>query len=273
MTQQQDNHFIPVLTSEAGSCLTLQNWQEVGIERVSYWLDALLIKPGYNLLSSLNKLASYTGWQGDIVLNALLPTANAEGIYTLRSSYDGSRVRLSNQDLFSLIKQLQPNWVILPPGFVTYLNHQQLAFPESIKVFISANESLPNSHLPVFGSYSSSDIGLLLNPKGDNNNNYWFETDKPAQDAMEGNLYSAQGVIAILEPEKANEHIKIDNQCCCPTCRQNFTRAYLHHLLIHTPLLAQRFLIQHNVYYAKTNISAPLADLICSKSNRFIYER
>ena len=41
----------------------------------------------------------------------------------------------------------------------------------------------------------------------------------------------------------------IDPECTCPTCSQQFTKAYLHHLLQQTPLLCHRLLIQHNVFW------------------------
>jgi len=46
-------NFIPKATSEAGLCLTAANWQEVGINLITYYLDSLLIKPGYDLLQNI----------------------------------------------------------------------------------------------------------------------------------------------------------------------------------------------------------------------------
>ena len=56
MNQQRKPYFIPVLTSEAGTCLTLKNWQEIGVEVAAYYLNSLLTKPGLQLLTHLPNL-------------------------------------------------------------------------------------------------------------------------------------------------------------------------------------------------------------------------
>ncbi len=56
--------FVPILTTEAGRCLTGENWHDVGIKMAAYDLSALLMKPGFDLLSALPDLATYVGWQG-----------------------------------------------------------------------------------------------------------------------------------------------------------------------------------------------------------------
>ena len=45
--------------------------------------------------------------------------------------------------------------------------------------------------------------------------------------------------------------VEESENCSCETCSQGFTRAYFHHLLQHTPLLAQRFLVIHNVFFTQ----------------------
>ena len=56
--------FIPVLTSEAGLCLTAANWQEVKVNSIAYYLDDLLLKPGYALLKKIPDLSRYLAWGG-----------------------------------------------------------------------------------------------------------------------------------------------------------------------------------------------------------------
>ena len=266
MNQAQTSCFIPELTTDAGACLTLQNWQEVGIRRVSYSLPALLMKPGYSLLQTLSNLAQYVGWSLEIVLNASLLKANAEGLYLLRSVYDGSLIRLSQQALFSLFMQWQPHYIILPRGFAAYLNQEGLGFAETMEVYVPSEDLLENPELKAYGCYLTDENAPLAMQFCDRPLYFkkiacldktipgLYESDKPASDALRGHVYTEQGSIEILASEQANEHRPIVSGCLCPTCQQGLTRAYLHHLLIHTPLLAQRFLILHNIYHTKLKI-------------------
>lgn len=267
------SRFIPVLTSEAGSCLTLTNWTEVGIDTVSYHIDSLLMKPGATFLKKLQDLKSYTGWQNTVVLNTSLPSANRDAIYTIRSRFDGSLIRISSDELSSLIIQLQPDIIILPPGFVAHHRAWQ-SLPPKVMPFIPANECPSTLIERNFGVYfwynKESSFSALLHQveqqadkpvyvAGELDSSQlaelsqrgvlYIESDKPAMDAVIGQVYSEDNIVSLLSSEMAHQHVPIDANCQCPTCKQQLTRAYLHHLLEHTPLLCQRFLIQHNVYY------------------------
>jgi queuine tRNA-ribosyltransferase len=77
----------------------------------------------------------------------------------------------------------------------------------------------------------------------------FVESNKPANDGYHGRVYCSQGVFSIQQKALEMQFAAIDEHCDCPTCRQHFTRAYLHHLFDHTPLLCQRYLIQHNVHW------------------------
>ncbi|WP_019218200.1 tRNA-guanine transglycosylase [Legionella tunisiensis] len=263
----------PVLTTEAGNCLTVANWQEVGIKAGVYYLDALLMKPGIAYLKKFAPLSNYTGWQGITVLNASLSTAK-NGVYSLRSCYDGSRIDIDQNELLSLIGLLQPDRVALPYRLFngSTLNAWQTLAKTSV-LFASVDEHSPtypdwlpgryihygctklfsdfiqelrqyaDSPLYLAGEFESEQLQELAGY------NVWHvESDKPARDAMRGRVYSQEGVIDILDSRQAEDYRPIAN-CSCPTCQQLFTRAYLHHLIMHTPLLCQRFLIQHNVHY------------------------
>ncbi|WP_051555177.1 hypothetical protein [Legionella fairfieldensis] len=267
MKQKNDRSFIPVLTSPAGSCLTLANWQEAGINTVACYLDTLLIKPGLSFLKSLKNLRAYCGWQGELVLNASTITATRRGTYTIRSPYDGSMVSIDNKALVSLMISLQPDVVILPDDFIEH----GFVLPETIKWFAAPKEvsqvagcgrylfydekrlfcefieliRQTNPELVyVSGNFTLSQIrelsmlGVLF-----------VESDKPATNALSGQVYTEQGLLDLCDVKMAHQQERIEPNCSCPTCTQGFSRAYLHHLLIQTPLLCQRFLIHHNSHY------------------------
>ena len=269
MKEHRDTYFIPTLTTEAGRCLTVENWQDVGISMAAYDLTALLMKPGFELLSALPDLATYVGWQGDVVLNATLPDISKDEVYTLRSEYDGSRSRYSQADILMLIGQLKPQMVILPDGidgwqslsdtilplfspanlpkqaersFGVYFSYDATASFSTLKQRIQRCEGLP--------CYVGGELTLALMQELADLGVQYLSSDVPARDASEGWVYSQGEVISLTDNAYRMDFSVIDEQCPCPTCKQQLTRAYLHHLLAHTPLLCQRFLIQHNVYHS-----------------------
>ena len=190
--------FAPLLTSQAGACLTMDNWREIGIEQGVFSLETLIAKPGIEVLKSFRDLRHYSGWRGRIILNATLKTKASTGEYEIRSPYDGRLIHLSHDDLIALVRHLNPDVVIWPdktepPGFEC------------------------------------------------------IESDKPAADALQGIIYTQTGTFNLLDEDNREAFSALDAECDCPTCRAGYTRAYLHHLLQHTPLLAQRFLMMHNV--------------------------
>jgi hypothetical protein len=69
----------------------------------------------------------------------------------------------------------------------------------------------------------------------------------PAIDAFAGRFYALGESLNILDSNFEQDFNPLSSHCNCETCEQGSTRAYLHHLYQHTPLLAQRYLLIHNV--------------------------
>lgn len=250
--------FVPVLSSQAGSCLTMANWEKAGIQAVSYRLDDLLMKPGLDILGSLGDIRRYSAWRGLIILNASLPAPNRDGVYRFRSIYDGAWIRLDVSVLFTLITQLNPDRVILPAGSALYLDSCWQNLPPTIEPYWHASDTrfatdtdvgqyfANNKEKPV---YHQGEFGLADFQRMARATTGFIESDIPAQEGVSGWVYSREGRFSVLDSCMAHAHQIIDRDCQCQTCYQGFTRAYLHHLLQHTPLLAQRYLVQHNSYY------------------------
>ncbi|MFY7698185.1 MAG: queuine tRNA-ribosyltransferase [Legionella sp.] len=274
ITNQRQTTIVPVMTTPAGSCLTPDNWYEIGKKVGSFNLCSLLLKPGYDLLISCVDLSSYVAWTDTLVLNATMPAPNKAGFYVLCSPYDGSRIQLSREELVLLIRQLKPNIVLLPAELSDCCSQ----FSSEIKVFISnltvdmapshdcgiyfdvsAGKSWPDlmaalkqyeqHETYVIGHFSMDQI-IALHEAGVT----YVEIDRVASDACNGLVYHAQGVLSLHDNCHAYEFSLLDAKCTCPTCEQLLTRAYLHHLLTNTPLLCQRFLIQHNHYFTQLAI-------------------
>lgn len=209
--------MIPTLTSLAGSCLTMAQWQEAGIRIIALEVAELLIKPGLTVLSTLTDIKQYCAWPGDLVLNTRGLSLDNETI-KLRSSYDGSLITLSSIQVLQLLQQLKPARIIRDAiGEEGYL---QKDLP------IVALKSLCQSYPSLF-----------------------IETNKPAQDGFSGKVYSGEEEYSIFDGTFQKDFRTLDETCSCIVCKQLFTRAYFHHLVQHTPLLAQRLIIQHNVSF------------------------
>ena len=271
--------MIPVLTSLAGTCLTSQNWQDVGINTAAFYLDALLMKPGFDLLNNLSDLSSYVSWQNNLVLNATLPKINSDGIYKIHSHYDGSSISYTEDEIIKLIAKLKPNIVIMPNGIseknITLCND----LLSNIMIFLPANDLL-NSLDKSYGVYLTYDdkksfqellqeieqyknlpcyvagnLNLQLMQELQRHNVKYIESNLAALDAYNGKVYSSNKDIEIFDPKYAMEFEPIDESCVCPTCSQKLTKAYLHHLYANTPLLCQRFLIEHNIHFCQKNLT------------------
>jgi queuine tRNA-ribosyltransferase len=272
-------NYVPVLTSEAGSCLTSAEWQEAGVSAASYYLDTLLIKPGADLLNRIENLSSYVGWNGPVLLNASRLSANRDGIFILTSPYDGSKTRLSYSELFTIINNLKPDTVILPektmfdaPECLNLLDNsitpyicvddlikQEYQKPHGV-YFTLVDEHAVHalsaqlsrwSHLPryVIGPLNSGLIEIFYSLGVE-----YVESDEPAVAGFRGQAYCGKEVIDLTDVQNNMQFNLIDSNCNCPTCTQQLTQAYLHHLYLHTPLLCQRFLIQHNVFQAGNSV-------------------
>ncbi|WP_412755845.1 tRNA-guanine transglycosylase [Legionella bozemanae] len=270
-------NFIPVLTSEAGLCLTMANWHEVKITAASYSLEHLLYKPGQEILEKISDLARYLACPGKVVINTMSLIANKEKVYVLKSPYDGSRVKLTLEKLIDLVHQLKPNAIILPQNIlrdfpqiwdnwddaiVPFIHVHDLQKYEVVKphgVYFNILDELNWEQLEQWSHLARYVIGRfnpeLINRLHDKGIEF-IETDEPAQAAAQGKVYSQAGTVDLTDSKTQMQFEMIDGDCACPTCSQQFTRAYLHHLLQHTPLLCQRFLIQHNVFHVQNYCSS-----------------
>jgi queuine tRNA-ribosyltransferase len=218
------------------------------------------------------------GWQGQLVLNASLPTINSAGLYTLRSTYDGHRISHSLDEILTLIVKLKPNMVIFPQALWRKNAALWEQLPETIFPFLPV-EDLPNysaikrpygvyfsydkdtsSHKAILEQlsqhkdkpcYIAGDLSLPFMLELISQGAHYVESDKPASDAIAGEVYCNEETISLQNKEQSMQFELIDKNCKCPTCSQQFTRAYLHHLLEQTPLLCQRFLVQHNINYCQ----------------------
>lgn len=265
--------FAPIINTEAGSCLTSENWLEVGVKAQAYCLESFLFKPGLGFLQQLTDFKHFLGWAERLVIDAHSLSANKEGVYTLISPYDGSKIRLHSSQLVDLLLHLQPDAVLLPRNISHEYPEMWSRWNESIQAFVPAEDWGHQAATKAYGIYFIMDklaevsyieqqlekwapTPLYLAGAFDFNCIKRFkeravdyiQSNEPAALAINGQVYNDTGTIDLTDASTAMEFDVIDSHCGCPTCKQGLTKAYLHHLLINTPLLCQRFLIQHNIW-------------------------
>lgn len=225
------NKFVPYLTTAAGACLTQANWDELGIEYGLCELMHLITKPGLEFWKNGMSLARYLVWEKKLILDASRLVLNARSQFVVQSPYDGKRHVFNLDEFWDLVQQLKPDSVLLPPGITKRPS-------DSIHLY-SPGSKLEDD------VYRVSTAGLfLLDGK-----QVLYASDQPALDAVQGVVYRADSTsYSILDAAHAMDFRCLGENCACPTCQQSFTQAYLHYLLQSTPLLAQRFLLMHNIF-------------------------
>ena len=267
-----NSQYVPVMTSSAGLCLTPANWQEAGVNTAAYNLQTLIFKPGLNFLNELENFKSYMAWPGKIIINASNLPISKDGLRSLVNPYDGSKIHLSTAQLISLILHLKPDAVVLPKQIMDdypeiWRNWDAAIFPflyaddlvqqssnrEHGVYFQASDEVLSQvQQWPNVQTYVCGDISLDLMHSLKGISCTYIESNQPAQLATMGKVYSPSALLDLTDNQFSMDFERIVSDCTCPTCTQNLTKAYLHHLILNTPYLAQRFLIQHNIHYVRT---------------------
>lgn len=75
-----------------------------------------------------------------------------------------------------------------------------------------------------------------------------FDCVMPSRNARHGQLFTWDGVRNINNAKYETDESPIDENCDCPVC-QNFSRAYIRHLLKSGEMLGMRLAVLHNLYF------------------------
>ena len=75
-----------------------------------------------------------------------------------------------------------------------------------------------------------------------------FDCVMPSRNARHGQLFTWEGVRNINNAKYELDNNPIDAKCDCPVC-QNFSRAYIRHLLKSGEMLGMRLAVLHNLYF------------------------
>ncbi|MFU8804326.1 MAG: tRNA-guanine transglycosylase, partial [Bradymonadaceae bacterium] len=75
-----------------------------------------------------------------------------------------------------------------------------------------------------------------------------FDCVIPTRNARNGQCFTSEGKVVIRNAEYAEDLLPIDAQCGCYTC-ENFSRAYLRHLVKSKEMLGAQLCTLHNLHY------------------------
>lgn len=211
-------NIIPIINSKEGLCLSSANWDEIGITELCCNVKKLLFKPGIAFFNKNFNLHKFFGFYGKIYLDISDLKINKDGLIHLKSLFDGSKIRLNTHELLDSIVKMAPDFLVV---------NKDWGNTEELKKI-----SIKNIILCDIDSINISNL--------------------PAHDGFIGNVYSSEN-FNIASNKFRFDFSLLDESCRCPTCTQQYTRAYLHHLFNKVPLLCQRYLIGHNIYYTVKN--------------------
>lgn len=244
--------FVPYLTTPAGACLTQANWHTLGIEYGLCALAHMVVKPGLAFWNSGMNLATYLAWDKALILDASSLALNAQAQFIVQSPYDGSRVRFSMDEFWTLVQQMKPNMLLISRA-------------EAARFVIDSqnSERLANTKIYYIDPNCNGSREQITRRRGidcpidqdaicfTDQERILYGSDQPAQDALAGIVYQEHGSQSILDKQFSLAFDVLDAECGCTTCQQKFTGAYLHHLFQSTPLLCQRLLMMHNMFWIK----------------------
>ena len=249
MTKAMLAGLYPYFNSVAGLHLTEDDYRCAGVQGAAYSLARLLMRPGIDALATLGTWRAKLDSAWPIIIDARGFSLSKDGQQLhCRNDYDGSLLRVSVSKLCAQLKDMQVDAILWPyavsglavenaastPPWYFSLAHETSAFESpnhSQRFLVDDHISMDNS------DYSTASI----------------VSDKPVQDALNGMLYHEDGTLDITDPLFMNAHQVLDETCGCTACTAGLTRAYFHHLFVHTPLLCQRFLGMHNLFFLSKN--------------------
>lgn len=219
---KKDGFFVPVISSLEGLSLSSQQWKTTGISWFSYQLSILLQRPGFPNVFDIYKDLVCPGFA---IIDASDLKLNAKGKIEYRST-DGALMRLGLDNIAIWLQALKPDAIVWPfaEGYledVGFLSSQILRAKHQDEQFLECVQVRGNQH--------------------------WYISNEPAKQGYCGQFYADGVSHNILDAAFEKDLALLSENCDCDSCKQGFTRSYLHHLMAHTPLLAQRYIILHNM--------------------------
>jgi queuine tRNA-ribosyltransferase len=264
--------WVPSLSSRI-QFLNYLDWQRLGIDSFSIDWAQCLMRPGLNNIQKLNDLNALFPVKKGLVhvgLRSLLKPTITDNGATFRSGLDGGELELNYSQVLTLLTQYQLTPVINDiqtaksmlgktdlKGFIPYTLAQQATkhikgfylayedwndFNDLITEIKSLKGQFPDKALYLEGAFTPTQWCQVQQVGID-----YMASQSPFMDAQKGIVYEKQAMLDLKSPIYQFDLKTISDNCGCLCCGQ-FSRSYLHHLIEHTPLLAQYYLSLHNAY-------------------------
>ncbi|WP_316353046.1 tRNA guanosine(34) transglycosylase Tgt [Candidatus Trichorickettsia mobilis] len=96
-----------------------------------------------------------------------------------------------------------------------------------------------------------------------------FDCVIPTRSGRNGQAFTKGGTINIRNSIHAEDDTPLEHDCLCPTC-QNYTRAYLHHLVKVNEILGAMLMTWHNLFYFQDLMSRIRSYIKAGKDFDFI---
>jgi queuine tRNA-ribosyltransferase len=228
-----------IVNGPHGLSLSERDYERSNTQGLVYRLDRLLMRPGFDALFERIQWRSLGAWGKPVLIDASTLAMDSDMQITVVNDFDGSRRRYSAEQCVALLAKLAVDGICIHPSWEA-ITQEQTPIPWIIPA------ALPNSfRFPEGGrslvfveehsqweAITQSDIAI---------------SECPVQDAVAGMVYEGLQPFSIMDTCFEKDYQPLQQDCTCHTCQQGFTRAYLHHLYQHTPLLCYRLLAIHNL--------------------------
>ncbi len=96
-----------------------------------------------------------------------------------------------------------------------------------------------------------------------------FDCVLPTRSGRNGQAFTKSGTMNLRNAVFADDEGALDSSCACPTCEQ-FSRAYLHHLIKAKEILGAMLLTWHNLHYYQDLMRDLRAEISMTRSRQEI---
>ncbi|MGL4344174.1 MAG: tRNA guanosine(34) transglycosylase Tgt [Cellulosilyticaceae bacterium] len=207
---------IAMAFDECPPALADRNYIIPSVERTTRWLKRCMDE--MNRLNSLEDTVNRQQMLFGINQGGVIPDIRIEHAKVIREfdlpgyAVGGLAVGESHADMYNVLEEVVP---YLPQNKPTYL--MGVGTPENI--------------------LEAVDRGIDF-----------FDCVLPARNGRHGHVYTNEGKLNLLNKKHERDMDPISTTCQCPTCQQ-YSKAYIRHLLKAKEMLGMRLCVIHNLHY------------------------
>ncbi len=207
---------IAMAFDECPPALAEREYIEASVERTTRWLKRCIVEMDRlnNMEDTINRKQLLFGInQGGIIPEIRIEHAKIISEFDLAGyAVGGLAVGESHEDMYKTLDAVVP---YLPQNKPTYL--MGVGTPENMLEAIERGID-------------------------------FFDCVLPARNGRHGHVFTNHGTMNMYNKVHEKDMGPISDECACPTCQQ-YSRAYIRHLLKAKEMLGMRLCVMHNLYY------------------------